>query len=176
MALVEFTVISLIIPCFSWYHTWGSAYPSEILVNNNRKLLVQKLERWKVYRQTSNEIFAQDQCWYCNYDRIEILIMHCWFICLSAIFHSLAILFTLFYTDNGTDLLGLLSWYWIHFWSPTNRSVVYLSAVFILGLIDESETPQEAALRELKEETGFVGTVKHCSPGNRRNTLWITVK
>ena len=53
---------------------------------------------------------------------------------------------------------------------------MYLSAVFILGLLDESETPEEAALRELKEETGFVGTVKHCSPGNRQNALWITVR
>lgn len=32
------------------------------------------------------------------------------------------------------------------------------------GLVDEGETPEQAALRELKEETGFVGTVVHVSP------------
>ncbi|CAE7283409.1 sevA [Symbiodinium natans] len=31
------------------------------------------------------------------------------------------------------------------------------------GLVDEGETAQEAALRELKEETGYIGTVAECS-------------
>ena len=31
------------------------------------------------------------------------------------------------------------------------------------GLIDSGESPEQAALRELKEETGFVGTVASCS-------------
>jgi len=31
------------------------------------------------------------------------------------------------------------------------------------GLIDAGESPEQAALRELKEETGFVGTVASCS-------------
>lgn len=32
------------------------------------------------------------------------------------------------------------------------------------GLVDEGESVQEAAVRELKEETGFVGTVSEVSP------------
>lgn len=35
---------------------------------------------------------------------------------------------------------------------------------FPAGLIDEGETPEQAALRELKEETGYVGTVRSVSP------------
>ena len=34
---------------------------------------------------------------------------------------------------------------------------------FPAGLIDEGETPEEAAVRELKEETGYEGKVCHCS-------------
>ena len=32
------------------------------------------------------------------------------------------------------------------------------------GLIDEGETPEECAVRELKEETGFVGVAEQTSP------------
>jgi ADP-ribose pyrophosphatase len=32
------------------------------------------------------------------------------------------------------------------------------------GLVDGKESVAEAALRELKEETGFVGTIKQTSP------------
>lgn len=34
-----------------------------------------------------------------------------------------------------------------------------------VGLVDVSESPSEAAIRELKEETGFTGILKHKSPG-----------
>lgn len=35
---------------------------------------------------------------------------------------------------------------------------------FPAGLIDEGETPEQAAIRELKEETGYEGKVSHVSP------------
>ncbi|KAF2482669.1 NUDIX hydrolase domain-like protein [Neohortaea acidophila] len=35
---------------------------------------------------------------------------------------------------------------------------------FPAGLIDEGETPEQAAVRELKEETGYEGKVVDCSP------------
>ncbi|KAF1822388.1 uncharacterized protein K489DRAFT_381142 [Dissoconium aciculare CBS 342.82] len=35
---------------------------------------------------------------------------------------------------------------------------------FPAGLIDEGETPEQAAIRELKEETGYEGKVLDCSP------------
>mmetsp|Transcript_35777 Transcript_35777/g.47221 ORF Transcript_35777/g.47221 Transcript_35777/m.47221 type:complete len:242 (-) Transcript_35777:331-1056(-) len=43
---------------------------------------------------------------------------------------------------------------------PTGGSVIE----FCAGLVDEGETFEEAALRELKEETGFVGDVSKVSP------------
>jgi 8-oxo-dGTP pyrophosphatase MutT (NUDIX family) len=38
-----------------------------------------------------------------------------------------------------------------------------LSILIFTGLIDDHETPEEAAVRELYEETGYTGTVTNCS-------------
>ncbi|MBQ7731193.1 MAG: NUDIX hydrolase, partial [Lentisphaeria bacterium] len=43
---------------------------------------------------------------------------------------------------------------------PTGRLVYEFPA----GLINPDEDPKVAAVRELKEETGYVGTVDYCSP------------
>ena len=38
------------------------------------------------------------------------------------------------------------------------------SLEFCAGLVDKGETAEEAALRELKEETGYVGTIRSVLP------------
>jgi 8-oxo-dGTP pyrophosphatase MutT (NUDIX family) len=43
---------------------------------------------------------------------------------------------------------------------PLNKVVIEVPA----GLIDAGETPEQAAVRELKEETGYVGTVTEATP------------
>jgi ADP-ribose pyrophosphatase len=43
---------------------------------------------------------------------------------------------------------------------PLNKVVIEIPA----GLIDEGESAEQAALRELKEETGYVGKVVEVSP------------
>jgi len=43
---------------------------------------------------------------------------------------------------------------------PLNKVVIEVPA----GLIDAGETAEQAAIRELKEETGYIGTVTETSP------------
>lgn len=43
---------------------------------------------------------------------------------------------------------------------PLDKVVIEIPA----GLIDAGETAQQAAIRELKEETGYVGVVSETSP------------
>jgi 8-oxo-dGTP pyrophosphatase MutT (NUDIX family) len=43
---------------------------------------------------------------------------------------------------------------------PLNKVVIEVPA----GLVDAGETAEQAAVRELKEETGYVGVVSESSP------------
>lgn len=43
---------------------------------------------------------------------------------------------------------------------PINAVTIEVPA----GLVDAGETPEEAAIRELKEETGYVGVVSEMTP------------
>lgn len=75
-------------------------------------------------------------------------------------------------SDNGNDPRILLV---KQFRPPVNAICVELPA----GLIDPGETPADAAIRELKEETGFTGNVVHVgapeplSPGATGETICI---
>ena len=53
---------------------------------------------------------------------------------------------------------------------PINQVVIEVPA----GLIDAGETPQECAVRELKEETGYVGTAQEVSPIMFNGKIWST--
>lgn len=46
---------------------------------------------------------------------------------------------------------------------PTGKVVIELPA----GMVDQGETPEQAAVRELKEETGYVGEVVEEASGER---------
>lgn len=43
---------------------------------------------------------------------------------------------------------------------PLDKIVIEVPA----GLVDAGESPEQAAVRELKEETGYVGTIDESSP------------
>ncbi|KAI9732217.1 MAG: hypothetical protein M1834_004314 [Cirrosporium novae-zelandiae] len=62
---------------------------------------------------------------------------------------------TILNKDTGPELLLQRQ-----FRPPVNKVVIEVPA----GLIDEGETPQECAVRELHEETGYVGKAEEISP------------
>ena len=57
--------------------------------------------------------------------------------------------------DNGPEVLLQKQ-----FRPPVGKVCIEVPA----GLVDEGETAEEAAIRELREETGYVGTVSESSP------------
>ncbi len=68
-------------------------------------------------------------------------------------------------TPNSQQLLLLEK----QFRAPAGKVVVEFPA----GLVDEGESPEEAALRELREETGYVGeVVPDHGGGGGRPRLW----
>lgn len=53
---------------------------------------------------------------------------------------------------------------------PLGKRVIEFPA----GLVDKGETPEETAVRELREETGYIGVVKE-STGVMWNGMFISV-
>lgn len=49
--------------------------------------------------------------------------------------------------------------------------VFFIKTLFCSGLIDEGESAEVSALRELKEETGYKGEVVGVTPGTYMDTL-----
>jgi 8-oxo-dGTP pyrophosphatase MutT (NUDIX family) len=47
---------------------------------------------------------------------------------------------------------------------PSEPSLHGILFALVSGLVDENETLEAAALRELKEETGYIADIKHVSP------------
>lgn len=62
---------------------------------------------------------------------------------------------TILEKESGPELLLQKQWR-----PPIDKVVIEVPA----GLIDEGETAEECAVRELKEETGYVGVAEETSP------------
>lgn len=64
-------------------------------------------------------------------------------------------IFTLLSKPSGPELLLQKQYR-----PPIDKVIIEVPA----GLIDEGETPEECAVRELREETGYVGVAEEKSP------------
>lgn len=53
----------------------------------------------------------------------------------------------------------------LYTWRCSHRYLMHVPPSYLPGLVDPNESVEEAAVRELKEETGYTAQVKHVSPG-----------